>query len=82
MLYQRLTTQNIELGAHEAVDWDAADGVVFVPQNNSKVFLHWLSDRGNLRSTYTMTDPTRVSGHLRLTNALDTAAEILVVHLD
>lgn len=82
MLYKALSSQYIELGAHEVLEWNARDGVVFMPQSNSRIFLHWLSEKGNIRSTYTMTGPTRVEGNLRLTNALDIETTIQVVHLD
>ena len=82
MLYKALSNQTIDLGAHEVLEWNAGDGVVFMPRSNSRIFLHWLSAKGNIRSTYTMTGPTRVEGKLRLTNALDTETQIQVIHLD
>lgn len=82
MLYQPLKNHTIQLGPKESKDLDAQNGTVLVPNPNSKVFLHWLTDKGNIRSTYTMTYATRVEGKLKLINGLDATTSIHVIHLD
>jgi hypothetical protein len=82
MLYRSLKNNTINLDGKETVDFDAADGVVFVPQQGSKIFLHWMTDKGNIRSTYTMTYPTWVEGKLKIINGLDATSSIHVIHID
>jgi hypothetical protein len=81
MLYQPLKNHVIQLGPKESQDLDAQNGAVLVPNPNSKVFLHWLTDKGNIRSTYTMTYATRVEGKLKLINGLDATTSIHVIQL-
>jgi hypothetical protein len=81
MLYQPLKNYFIQLGPKETKDLDAGGGVVLVPQSTSKIFLHWLTDSGKIRSTYTMTYATRVEGKLKVINGLDTATDIHVIQL-
>jgi hypothetical protein len=82
MLYQPLKHHVIDLGPKDTVELDAQTGAVLVPSTNSKVFLHWLTDSGKIRSTYTMTYATRVEGKLKLINGLDTTTSVQVIHLD
>lgn len=81
MLYRALKNHTIRLGSKESVDFDAQTGVVFVPQPNSKIFLHWFTASGKLRQTYTMTYPTQVEGNLKVINGLDTPTSILVIQV-
>jgi len=81
MLYQPLKYQIVQLGPKEERELDAGTGVVLVPQSSCKVFLHWISDSGKVRQTYTMTFPTRIEGKVKLINGLDTAAYISVVQV-
>ena len=81
MLYQPLKNHTIQLGPKESKELDAQLGVVLVPQSNAKVFLHWLTDSGKMRSTYTMTYATRVEGKLKLINGLDATTSIHVIQL-
>jgi hypothetical protein len=82
MLYRALRNNAINLSSRETLDFDANTGVVFVPQCGSKIFLHWFTAKGNLRSTYTMTYPTWVEGKLKIINGLDSPASINVIQLD
>lgn len=81
MLYQPLKYQIIQLGPKEEQEIDAGTGVVLAPQSSCKVFLHWLTDSGKVRQTYTMTYPTRIEGKVKLINGLDTIASINVIQL-
>jgi hypothetical protein len=82
MLHRALKNSVINLNSKESVEFDAGAGVVFVPQQGSKIFLHWITDKGNIRSTYTMTYPTWVEGKLKIINGLDTTSSIHVIHID
>ncbi len=81
MLYQALKHKNINLGPKNSQELDAGLGVVLVPQPDSKIFLHWLTDSGKLRQTYTMTFPTKVEGKLKLINGLDSPVSIQVIQV-
>jgi hypothetical protein len=82
MLYRSLKNNTINLNGKETADFDAGTGVVFVPQQGSKIFLHWMTDKGNIRSTYTMTYPTWVEGKLKIINGLGSTSSIHVIHID
>jgi hypothetical protein len=82
MLYRALKYTIINLDPNATAELDAQNGVVLVPNPNSKIFLHWLTDSGKMRSTYTMTYATRVEGKLKLINGLNTTTSVQVIHLD
>jgi hypothetical protein len=82
MLYRALKNNTINLASKETVEFDAGEGVVFVPHPNSKIYLHWLTDSGKLRQTYTMTFDTRVTGKFKIINGLDSPTSIHVIHID
>ena len=81
MLYQALKTTPIQLGGHVVLQWECGNGVVIMPQNECKIFAHGHTEKGKLKATYTITVPTRLEGLVLLTNALDTDAHFLVIHL-
>jgi hypothetical protein len=82
MLYRALKNNTLNLGSKETIEFDAGEGVVFVPQLNSKIYLHWLTDSGKIRQTYTMTFDTKVTGKLKLINGLDNPTSVHVIQLD
>ena len=82
MLHRALKNTVINLSSKETLEFDAGTGVVFVPQAESKIFLHWMTDKGNIRSTYTMTYPTWVEGKLKIINGLDATTSLHVIQLD
>ena len=59
MLYQPIKTHSILLETNETREMDAGSGLLLIPEDNSKVFLHWLNG-DKLRATYTMTKATKV----------------------
>jgi hypothetical protein len=79
MLYKQLQIKNIQLGSRSVLDYDFGEEAILVPSPNCKVFLHWLTDKGNIRSTFTMTYATKVVGKVRLTNGLDKEVDIQVL---
>jgi hypothetical protein len=81
MLYQALKNYFITIDPKDSTELDAQNGVVLVPHSGSKVFLHWLTDSGKIRSTHTMTYATRVEGKVKLINGLDIQTSIHVIQL-
>jgi hypothetical protein len=77
-LYKALKNSQIDLGANAVLDYDCGEGKILIPGPNSKVYVHWLTDKGQIRSTYTMTYATKLTGKLRLTNSnIDTKIQVL-----
>ena len=81
MKYQALKHSKIKLAPKAESNFDAKDGVVLIPQDSSKVFLHWLNDSGKLVATYTMTFPTRVAGQIKLINGLDKETSVQIIEI-
>jgi hypothetical protein len=81
MRYKALKHQTIKLEAKAQLDFNANDGVVLVPETDSKVFIHWLNDNNKLLATYTMTFPTQIVGQVKLINALDKQTHIKVIEI-
>ena len=81
MRYKALKHQTLKLEAKAQLDFNANEGVVLVPESNSKVFIHWLNDNNKLLATYTMTFPTQIVGQVKLINALDKQTQIKVIEI-
>ena len=82
MLYRALKQTTINLEPKQSADLDAQNGVVLVPNAGAKVFVHWLTESGKLRQTFTMNFATHIQGKVKLINALEKSAQIQVIHLD
>lgn len=81
MRYQALKHTTIKLSPKAESTFDAKDGVVLVPDDSCKVFIHWLNENGKMIATYTMTFPTRVEGRINLINGLDKETTIKAIEL-
>jgi hypothetical protein len=81
MRYKALKHQTLKLEAKAQLDFNANEGVVLVPESDSKVFIHWLNDNNKLLATYTMTFPTQIVGQVKLINALDKQTQIKVIEI-
>ena len=81
MRYTALKHQTLKLEAKAQLDFNANEGVVLVPESDSKVFIHWLNDNNKLLATYTMTFPTQIVGQVKLINALDKQTQIKVIEI-
>lgn len=79
MLYKQLQIKTIQMGGNSVLDYDFGEAAILVPSPNCKVFLHWLTEKGNIRSTFTMTYATKVTGKVRITNGLNTELTIQVL---
>lgn len=79
MKYIPLKHKTVKLEAKGQTEIDAGDGLILVPDEGSKVFLHWKNDSGKLVTTYTMTFPTKVEGQFTAINALDKPVQIRTI---
>ena len=79
MKYIAMKHKTVKLEGKAQTDIDAGDGMVLVPEEGSKVFLHWKTDAGKLVTTYTMTFPTKVEGKFTAINALDKPVQIRTI---
>jgi hypothetical protein len=82
MLYRSLPYNVVQLGPNEEFDFDAGTGRMMVSPQNSKIFIHWFTDTGSVRSTYTATTPTYLKDRVKLINGLGETAEIYLVKVD
>jgi len=80
MLYQALKPYSILLQHDETRDLDAGLGMMLLPEDNSKVFLHWMNG-DKLRASYTMSKATKVYETVRLINASKRVIEIKIFDL-
>jgi hypothetical protein len=72
MKYIALKHKTINLTGKGQFEIDAGeDSIILVPEEGSKIYLHWKTDTGKLTTTYTMTFPTKVEGKVTVINALD-----------
>ena len=72
MKYVALKHKTINLPAKGQFEIDAeGDSIILVPEDGSKIYLHWKTDTGKLAATYTMTFPTKIEGKVTMINALD-----------
>lgn len=80
MKYLAMKHKTVRLEGKAQIEIDAGDeGLILVPSEGSKVFLHWKTDTGKLATTYTMTFPTKVEGKFTAINALDKSVEIRTI---
>jgi hypothetical protein len=82
MLYRALKTITINLDSKATIDLDAHNSTILIPNSGSKVYIHWLTESGKIRQTFTMNFATQVQGKIKLINGLDKPAQIQVIHLD
>jgi hypothetical protein len=81
MLYRVITSQIIKLKAKETRSYDAGTGVIMIPENNSKIYLHWYTDANKLRSTLTLNQPSEVYECVTIINGSDTPTSIQVIKI-
>lgn len=80
MKYVALKHKTYNLLNKGQIDIDATDNhIILIPEEGSKIYLHWKTDTGKLVSTYTMTFATRVEGKFTMINALDKATTVKTV---
>lgn len=79
MKYLPMKHKTIHLKSKAQIEIDTGLGMVLIPNDGDKLFLHWKSDTGKLMATYTMTFPTKVEGNITIINALDKDASIRAI---
>lgn len=79
MLYKQLHIDTIKLGARAQIEHDFGEGAILIPNDKAKIFVHWITDKGNVRSTWTMTYASKITGKVRLINGLDNDLSIQVL---
>jgi hypothetical protein len=80
MKYVALKHQSYNLPGKGQVDIDATNNsIILIPEENSKIYLHWKNDTGKLVATYTMTFPTKIEGKVTMINALDKATTVKTI---
>ena len=79
MKYIALKHKTVKLEGKAQTEIDAGDGLILVPDEGSKVFLHWKNESGKLITTYTMTFPTKVEGKFTAINASDKPVQIRTI---
>ena len=81
MNYQALKNHFIKLTAHCQTEFDSGEGVVLIPPENAKVFLHWTNDKGKLVTTYTLNYATLVQNKFKILNGSANAISIHVIEI-
>lgn len=80
MKYIALKHKTVNLAGKGQFEIDVGeDSVILVPEEGSKIYLHWKTDTGKLTATYTMTFPTKVEGKVTMINALDKPATVKTI---
>jgi hypothetical protein len=69
MNYQALRNYQIKVPSNGQAELDAVTGIILIPPDNkTKIYLHWLNDKGKLVTTYTLNYATLVQNKLRIIN--------------
>jgi len=80
MKYIALKHKTLNLAGKGQLEIDAeSDSIILIPEEGSKIYLHWKTDTGKLVATYTMTFPTKVEGKVTIINALDKPTTIRTI---
>jgi hypothetical protein len=79
MKYTALRHKTVSLKPKEEMRLDYAPEMILIPDEGSKVFLHWKNDKDKLLATFTMTYATKVEGAVFAINGLDKPTKIKVI---
>ena len=81
MNYQALKNHFIKLAANGQTEFDAGEGVVLIPPENTKLFLHWTNDKGKIVTTYTLNYATLVQNKFKILNGSANPIRIHVIEI-
>lgn len=82
MNYQILKSYFLDLGPKSEQIFNVnLKKLVLIPEENSKVFLHWTNNKGKLVTTLTLTEPTLIKNKVKLINGLDQKTRIAIVEI-
>lgn len=81
MTYYRIpNTRYLRLKANEEIDFDAGYATLFIPQPNSKIYLHWYKDN-KLASTLTLSQPIVAEHELKIINGDSSNTSLQVIKI-
>lgn len=80
MKYQALKHKYITVDKESQII-ASPNGSVLIPEENTKVFLHWLNENGKLLTTYTLSYPTLVHDTVKLINSSGKSVRVHVIDL-
>jgi hypothetical protein len=69
MRYKALKNNYIKLEANKETFLDAGEGIILIPESNTKIYVHWLNDSGKITTTCTVDYATLVTQKVKLINA-------------
>lgn len=78
--YRIPNTRYLRLKGNEEIDFDAGLATLFIPQPNSKIYLHWYKD-SKLSSTLTLSQPTIAERELKIINGDSSNTSLQVIKL-
>ena len=78
--YRIPNSQYLRLKANEEVYFDAGCATLFIPQPNSKIYLHWYKDN-KLTSTLTLSQPTIAEHEFKIINGDSSNTSLQVIKL-
>lgn len=81
MIYQALNNRILVLGSKETQEFDAGSGTILIPDDGSRVYIHWFTDTGKMRASFTMTYATKITERVKLINANNTPVRIRAIDL-
>ena len=81
MRYRALKNNYIKLDANKDTLLDAGDGVILIPEKDSKVYVHWLSNSGKITTTCTVDYATLVTQTVKLINAQNTPIRVHCIEI-
>lgn len=81
MNYRPLKNHFIKLPAGGHSELDAGEGVILIPPDNAKVYLHWTNDKGKLVTTYTLSYATLVQNKVKIINGTQNSVNIHLVEI-
>ena len=81
MNYKLLKNRNIKVTTKEELEFDAGEGVVLVPPADSKIYIHWLNDKGKTVSTFTLAYSSLIKNKCKIINGGKTDVLILAITL-
>jgi hypothetical protein len=81
MNYRALKNHYIRLDPNGQSDLDAGDGIILIPPDKTKIYLHWVNDNGKLITTYTLNYATLVQNKLKIINGSSNSISIHAIEI-
>lgn len=81
MNYRPLKNRHIKIAANGHSELDAGEGMILIPPDNAKIYLHWTNDKGKLVTTYTLSYATLVQNKVKIINGTQNPVNIHLVEI-